>query len=266
MKAGLGKRSRSGGGEEAAGKAARTSWREKGSQSHCQAGRAPNDAVAKVFQTDSLTRRLVLFHKIVLEKTIRTDEDIRKAAKEWISDPVAAERRYGHISDWDVSRVTNLSELFKGEESFNEDLSRWLTGNVTNMRGMFYHASTFNSDISRWDTGKVTDMTTMFYHAPAFRGDLSRWQVGNVRDMSGMFWDARSFNSDLSDWDTGKVEDMRWMFYHAKSFSGDLSNWDTRKVKKMNQMFTGAAALWRKPWWYPSHFDLRDDIRAPNET
>jgi hypothetical protein len=51
-----------------------------------------------------------------------------------------AERLYGHISDWDVSRVTDMSELFKsdggffGEEDegdpeddthFDENLSRW---------------------------------------------------------------------------------------------------------------------------------------------
>merc|ERR1711977_756626 len=87
-------------------------------------------------------------------RKIRSDKDIRKAVKEWREDPVATEGRYGHISDWDVSRVTDMSELFyvaerdeedefeSDEESdFNEDLSQWQTGNVTDMSIMFMGAS-----------------------------------------------------------------------------------------------------------------------------
>ncbi len=50
-----------------------------------------------VFGT-SLTRGLILFKKLDLEKYTRTDEDIRGAVREWLEDPVAAERRYGHTT------------------------------------------------------------------------------------------------------------------------------------------------------------------------
>ena len=39
------------------------------------------------------------------------------------------------ISDWDVSKVTNMSEMFG--KSFNQDISDWNTSNITNMKGMF---------------------------------------------------------------------------------------------------------------------------------
>merc|ERR1712185_211216 len=39
-------------------------------------------------------------------KLIRHDGDIYQAVEEWCSDPEAAEEKYGHISDWDVSHVT----------------------------------------------------------------------------------------------------------------------------------------------------------------
>ena len=39
----------------------------------------------------------------------RTDEDIRVAVNLWCSDHAAAEERYGRISEWDVSCMTNIS-------------------------------------------------------------------------------------------------------------------------------------------------------------
>merc|ERR1712054_104558 len=42
------------------------------------------------------------------KKLIRTDADIYQAVNEWCSNRKAAEEKYGHISDWDVSRVTSM--------------------------------------------------------------------------------------------------------------------------------------------------------------
>merc|ERR1712032_22692 len=197
-------------------------------------------AEEKVFEI-SLTRALVLRHKIALEKDIRTDKDIYEAVDDWREDPVAAERRYGHISDWDVSRVTRMTRLFyvddesnEGDENnFDEDLSRWQTGKVTNMNGMFAGASAFTSDLSQWQTSNVTDMSSMFEDASSFTSDLSKWQTGNETDMSEMFYDASSFTSDLSQWQTGNVTDMSVMFTDASSFTSDLSKRQTGNVTNM---------------------------------
>ncbi len=54
----------------------------------------------------------------------RTDEDIHTAVKEWLAAPGAAVERYGRISDWDVSRVTNIRNLFMKAEGFNDDQSQ----------------------------------------------------------------------------------------------------------------------------------------------
>ena len=56
-----------------------------------------------------------------------------------------AESQYGHISTWDVSRVTNMSKLFKDKEDFNEDISYWNVSNVTDMSDMFFNAYLFQS-------------------------------------------------------------------------------------------------------------------------
>ena len=202
-----------------------------------------------------LIRKLILSHKIALERNIRTDRDIHKAVKKWLEDPEAAERQFCHISDWDVSRVTNMSRLFctlafKTNPQFNEDLSRWQVGNVTNMSWMFNGAFSFTSDLSGWETGSVTDMSHMFNGALDFTSDLSGWQTDKVTDMSGMFAGASCFNSDLSGWQTDNVTNMSGMFHVALSFKSDLSKWQTGKVTNMRMMFAGASSLQEKPLWY----------------
>jgi surface protein len=101
-------------------------------------------------------------------KLIRSDADIHEAAKLWCTDPSAAELRYGNISDWDTSSVTNMKELFVNAEEFNADLSRWRVGNVTNMVCMFEDATAFRSDLSQWDVGSGTDMSYMFESCDSF--------------------------------------------------------------------------------------------------
>ena len=49
---------------------------------------------------------------------------IRIAVAAWLSDATAAEATYGHISRWDTSGVTVMSELFRHASSFNEDIVR----------------------------------------------------------------------------------------------------------------------------------------------
>ena len=50
---------------------------------------------------------------------------------------------FGLLSDWDVSRVTNMSFAFKGSEKFNGDLSKWQTTSATSMDEMFSGALSF---------------------------------------------------------------------------------------------------------------------------
>jgi surface protein len=43
----------------------------------------------------------------------------------------------GDIEDWDVSNVTDMSQMFKNADQFNRDLGEWNVSNVTNMSEIF---------------------------------------------------------------------------------------------------------------------------------
>ena len=94
-----------------------------------------------------------------------TDKTIRYLVKRWVGGSFTEEERqkFGHISDWDVSRVTNMSELFYCITAFNEPLESWNVSQVTNMGWMFCHAQSFNQPLSSWNVGQVTNMRRMFF-------------------------------------------------------------------------------------------------------
>ena len=180
-----------------------------------------------------------------------TDDNIDDAVDLWISNQDFAEIAYGHISDWDVSGVTDMSYLFQDANSFNEDIGGWDVSNVTNMAGMFspdtyegFLVCAFNQDIEA-DVSNVTNMSDMFRHATSFNQDISDWDVSNVTNMKTMFDWATSFNQDIGGWDVSNVSDMWGMFRYATSFSQDIGDWDVSSVTNMAMMFESAIYLIR---------------------
>ncbi len=165
-----------------------------------------------------------------------TDANIHEAVNLWLSDEPSAEAIYGHISDWDVSNVTDMLALFVSS-NFNEDISSWDVSNVTIMAWMFAQNSNFNGDLSSWDVSNVSDIRWCFANSHSFNGDLSTWDISNVNSMEGLFSGADSFNGDLSAWDVSSVTSMSNMFFGASSFNGDISSWDVSSVTSMYSLF-----------------------------
>jgi surface protein len=73
----------------------------------------------------------------------------------------------GDISNWDVSNVTNMSQMFRNNWGFNQDISSWDVSNVTNMESMFLIAGAtagrFNQDLSNWDVDGVVNCNNFSY-------------------------------------------------------------------------------------------------------
>ena len=60
-------------------------------------------------------------------------------------------KKHGEINNWDVSKVTDMSEMFIGARSFNQPLNNWDVSKVTNMENMFYGAGSFKQPLNKWN-------------------------------------------------------------------------------------------------------------------
>jgi surface protein len=83
---------------------------------------------------------------MMVSKLQRSDADIHEAVDDWCDDPTAAEVKYGHISKWNTSLVTNMKMLFSEKSDFNDDISKWNVSSVTDMRFMIC-ITPFHGDI-----------------------------------------------------------------------------------------------------------------------
>ena len=73
----------------------------------------------------------------------------------------------------DTSNITDMSNLFDlGLDYINKnfDVSEWDVSNVEYMQNMFHNCINFDCDLSNWDVSKVKDMKEMFTNCHYFKG------------------------------------------------------------------------------------------------
>ena len=97
-----------------------------------------------------------------------------------------------NISDWDTSKVEDMSYMFNGAEVFNQPLNSWDTSSVTDMNGMFKDAFEFNQDLTQWCVEKITSEPTTTYNNPVYDDEGTQTGTETVTDVF-------SENSKLSD-------------------------------------------------------------------
>ena len=100
-----------------------------------------------------LTREIGLGHGGSLNTRIKefvrpalTSGSIRGAARDYIVGGARKQRvvtKYGEISNWDVSNVTDMNNMFDRATSFNQSLNKWNVSKVTDMYCMFWGATSF---------------------------------------------------------------------------------------------------------------------------
>ena len=93
----------------------------------------------------------------------------------------------GDISNWDVSNVTSMSDMFFGCEKFNCDISDWNVSNVKNMHNMFFGCNNFNQNLNKWDVSNIINMGDMFYGCESFRQNIDNWNVTDIKYMNDAF-------------------------------------------------------------------------------
>ena len=131
-----------------------------------------------------------------------------------------------HIKDWDVSQITDFSQLFR-YKLYNND------GQLTRQDDCLQK---FNADISSWDVSEGTNFRYMFTEAFAFNQDISGWRpTPNLpaNRFSQMFDYAISFNQNLTDWNL-----------EPSLIEGSTNNY------QLFEMFSYTYSLYHLPTWF----------------
>ena len=179
------------------------------------------------------------------------DDQLRTAVVDWVDNSGDAEVQYGPISEWDVSKVTDMSNLFCVREG-------WMDSEyyADNYEDCVLTDDTFNEAIGAWDVSSVTDMRYAFYEAAAFDADIGAWDVSKVTGMEEMFYGAAAFDQDIGAWDTSSVRDMFEMFCRRRRglqrshrrlgrVVGDGHGWHLRRRRRLRPVSSLARGLRR---------------------
>ena len=123
-----------------------------------------------------------------------------------------------NLNWFDISKIDSLSYLFCSfGENFTGDISQWVVSNVKDMSEMFMNSKKFNGDISKWDVSKVENMCRMFSGAVSFDSDISKWDISNVVNMQQMF-SASHFRQNISNWQINKQCNIDKMWYMSMQY------------------------------------------------
>lgn len=159
------------------------------------------------------------------------------------------------LSNWDMSEVTSIVNMFLDATNFNNggspNINNWDISKVTSISATFTRSG-FNQPIGNWDTSNVTSMISTFKQSP-FNQDISSWNVNNLNSLVEAFsscpfnspifditatttqlqfcFDAASqFNQNINTWDTSNVTNFRQVLQLASSFNQPLDNWDFSSI------------------------------------
>ena len=223
----------------------------------------------------------IIIGPIMIPPDTKGENTIQNIFKKWKSvNKQEIINKYGEISQWNTSLVTDMSNLFKGDEVFNEDITGWDTSNVTTMKNMFNGAGKspveeYRLKIPNCMGKKLNELWNKDSSDPkmawatsqglgVFWQRLRYWPVQNIHQISCVNshpipWTSvepppnTGFNQDISNWNTSLVKNMEGMFQGAlnfnngqeinsddKAFIQKENGWNTSNVTTMKNMFKGA--------------------------
>lgn len=135
------------------------------------------------------------------------------------------------VETWDVSNLTNLSNMFRGAKITSIDLSNWNVGKAETFNSMFSDCTKLQTIIGleNWNTSNVTNLADMFNGC------------SSLQDITG-----------LENWDTSLVWEMYDMFKNCKSLNNfpAIENWNLATCYSFDEMFrgSGCTGTFRPNW------------------
>ena len=159
------------------------------------------------------------------------------------------ELEYLEIYNWDLSKCTSISHLFKNLKNIEIEkfgIENWDTGNIKSLYGTFSGCESIkNLDLRKWNVSNVTSMESAFAGCGAETINLTGWNTSQVTDMSYMFRNCKNLTNiiGISDLDMSSVEDMMLMFTETNVSYLDLSSWNLASATRIDMMFEGCRNL-----------------------
>ena len=143
------------------------------------------------------------------------------------------------MPEWDVSLVTDMSELFKDKADFNVDISAWDTSQVTDMGTMFWRLRVQpRHRIVEYLAGHEH-----VGHVPMRRRVQSRSDRDTAgQNMNAISWRRRSTTDRLA-WNTSQVQKLTAHMPEPPVQRKPSATWNTSQVTDMADMFHHAAIV-----------------------
>ena len=156
-----------------------------------------------------------------------TKAELQAAVRMWVDGRATALSTYGPISGWDVSSITDMSELFRDLANFNDELSSWDTSSVTSMQGMFWvRSARAPPATTAVGPSQRAACATAASYPPATRPACRSFYYASLSTRQG----ARAFNQPLR-LDTSSVTSMLGMFDVRSARGGSVT---TRESEMLN--------------------------------
>jgi hypothetical protein len=153
-----------------------------------------------------------------------------------------------HMSDWDLEKITDLSNLFDGCHkkfitNFNCDVGKWDVSNVNNFEKTFYNCEKFNRNLVKWKIKKTAfSFESMFENCNSFNGLMFPMVLENdyIVTLGNMFKGCRNFNQKINWYLHAKNgTNLSGLFDSCISFNSEIQNissWRT-KILNIDKMF-----------------------------
>ena len=152
------------------------------------------------------------------------------------------------LGGWNMSSATSIKGMFQTAKQYQGvGIDQWDVSKVTNMNNLFRDCDNFDQNIGDWNVVKLKNANHMFRNAPIYTGQgLEKWKdrVGLLRNARWMFAFTDSFvGTSIVDWDVKSLKRLDSMFRDAVTFNADLSSWNLAKATVTSSMFRNAKAL-----------------------
>jgi len=146
------------------------------------------------------------------------------------------------IESWDVSNCTNFTQMFFAAHIMSAGIGSWNMSSATNIGGMFRSANNFNVDVNAWDVSNVTTFNHCFNNT-SMTYDLDNWDMSSAVTIHAMFGSS-NYNGDITGWTFGpNIQDVSWIFAGNGTFNRDISGWAVGPATNFSNMFSNSSSF-----------------------